>query len=458
MRPPTTTLVAARHAVEASVAAAAGAAGRRPRPRDAGRASPPPARRRAADAYRAPSVGAAERRRRARLAPALVAVVGEVVAAARAALVVRDQAAVRLAGAGAADQGAGRSAVARSCASTARWPRSCRRSRSSRRAPRSRWSARSRAWSPGATSGSLHLGQRGAGGPRAVRGVRPGRPRVRRAQGRRGRRAYRRGAAGVGIKPDLVPAGEQSARGCSRTGRRTTRCSTRSTGSSCRAPTSRPRRWSPACSELGWEVDDVTAYRTVRAAPPPRRVREAIKGGGFDAVRLHLVARRCATWSASPASRTPSTVIACIGPADGEDGRGARPAGRRPRRDAVGARAGRRASPSTAPASGSPRPRSGEPVAGGRASGAARGAPEGRAERGRVPAASGRAGCAQTPAMRRLVAETRLHPADLVLPLFVKEGIAEPVPIAADAGRRAAHAATRCGRRPPRRSRPGWAA
>ena len=34
-----------------------------------------------------------------------------------------------------------------------------------------------------------------------------------------------------------------------------------------------------------------------------------------------------------------------------------------------------------------------------------------------------------TPAMRRLVAETRLHPADLVLPLFVKEGLAEPAPI-----------------------------
>jgi porphobilinogen synthase len=31
-----------------------------------------------------------------------------------------------------------------------------------------------------------------------------------------------------------------------------------------------------------------------------------------------------------------------------------------------------------------------------------------------------------TPAMRRLVAETRLHPADLVLPMFVREGISEP--------------------------------
>ncbi|MFL6140147.1 MAG: porphobilinogen synthase [Frankiaceae bacterium] len=35
----------------------------------------------------------------------------------------------------------------------------------------------------------------------------------------------------------------------------------------------------------------------------------------------------------------------------------------------------------------------------------------------------------RTPALRRLAAETRLHPADLVLPLFVKEGIGEPVPV-----------------------------
>jgi uroporphyrinogen III methyltransferase / synthase len=37
-------------------------------------------------------------------------------------------------------------------------------------------------------------------------------------------------------------------------------------------------------TDLGWEADDVTAYRTVRAAPPPAPIREAIKGGGFDAV------------------------------------------------------------------------------------------------------------------------------------------------------------------------------
>ncbi|MFD7736412.1 porphobilinogen synthase [Kitasatospora phosalacinea] len=34
-----------------------------------------------------------------------------------------------------------------------------------------------------------------------------------------------------------------------------------------------------------------------------------------------------------------------------------------------------------------------------------------------------------TPAMRRLVAETRLHPAELILPAFVREGITEPRPI-----------------------------
>ncbi|WP_308222422.1 porphobilinogen synthase [Kitasatospora sp. A2-31] len=35
----------------------------------------------------------------------------------------------------------------------------------------------------------------------------------------------------------------------------------------------------------------------------------------------------------------------------------------------------------------------------------------------------------RSPAMRRLVAETRLHPAELVLPLFVREGVSEPVPV-----------------------------
>ncbi|KJY39779.1 porphobilinogen synthase [Streptomyces sp. NRRL S-495] len=39
-----------------------------------------------------------------------------------------------------------------------------------------------------------------------------------------------------------------------------------------------------------------------------------------------------------------------------------------------------------------------------------------------------------TPAMRRLVAETRLHPAELILPLFVREGVREPVPVSSMPG------------------------
>jgi len=40
----------------------------------------------------------------------------------------------------------------------------------------------------------------------------------------------------------------------------------------------------------------------------------------------------------------------------------------------------------------------------------------------------------RTPALRRLVSDVRLDPADLVLPVFVKEGISEPAPIASMPG------------------------
>ncbi|MCW2899733.1 MAG: Porphobilinogen synthase [Streptosporangiaceae bacterium] len=60
----------------------------------------------------------------------------------------------------------------------------------------------------------------------------------------------------------------------------------------------------------------------------------------------------------------------------------------------------------------------------------------------------------RTPAMRRLVAETRLSPADLVLPMFVKEGIGEAQPVPSmpgvlqhtrDSLRKAAHDAVEAG-------------
>ena len=60
----------------------------------------------------------------------------------------------------------------------------------------------------------------------------------------------------------------------------------------------------------------------------------------------------------------------------------------------------------------------------------------------------------RTPALRRMVAETRLSPAELVLPMFVKEGIAEPQPVTSmpgvvqhtrDSLRKAAHEAADAG-------------
>jgi uroporphyrinogen III methyltransferase / synthase len=117
-----------------------------------------------------------------------------------------------------------------------------------------------------------------------------------------------------GIKPDLVPSGEQSARGL-------------------------VEDWPPydevldpinrvflpradiatetlvaGLTELGWEVDDVTAYRTVRAAPPPAPTREAIKTGKFDAVVFtsSSTVRNLVGIAGKPHA---STVIAVIGPA-----------------------------------------------------------------------------------------------------------------------------------------------
>ena len=117
-----------------------------------------------------------------------------------------------------------------------------------------------------------------------------------------------------GLEPDLVPSGEQSARGLL-------------------------EEWPPfdevldpinrvflpradiatetlvaGLQEMGWEVDDVTAYRTVRAAPPAASIREAIKTGKFDAVVFtsSSTVRNLVGIAGKP---HPATVVACIGPA-----------------------------------------------------------------------------------------------------------------------------------------------
>ncbi|QNQ89527.1 bifunctional uroporphyrinogen-III C-methyltransferase/uroporphyrinogen-III synthase [Corynebacterium poyangense] len=66
--------------------------------------------------------------------------------------------------------------------------------------------------------------------------------------------------------------------------------------------------------DLGWEVDDVVAYRTVRAAPPSADIRDMIKSGGFDAVCFtsSSTVRNLVGIAGKPHQRT---IIACIGPA-----------------------------------------------------------------------------------------------------------------------------------------------
>ena len=65
--------------------------------------------------------------------------------------------------------------------------------------------------------------------------------------------------------------------------------------------------------DKGWEVDDVTAYRTVRASPPPQPTREAIKGGAFDAVLFtsSSTVRNLVGIAGKPHN---TTAIAVIGP------------------------------------------------------------------------------------------------------------------------------------------------
>jgi uroporphyrinogen III methyltransferase/synthase len=116
-----------------------------------------------------------------------------------------------------------------------------------------------------------------------------------------------------GIMPDLVPEGEQSAEGLA---------GAWPVYDDVLDPINRvllPRAdiategLLSRLTELGWEAEDVTAYRTVRAAPPPAPIREAIKGGGFDAVLFtsSSTVRNLIGIAGKPHA---VTVIAVIGP------------------------------------------------------------------------------------------------------------------------------------------------
>jgi uroporphyrinogen III methyltransferase/synthase len=116
-----------------------------------------------------------------------------------------------------------------------------------------------------------------------------------------------------GIRPDLVPSGEQS-----------------SEGLLADWPEYEPsydaldrvllpradiatETLAAGLLERGWQIDDVTAYRTVRAAPPPAETREAIKAGGFDAVVFtsSSTVRNLVGIAGKPHT---SSIIAVIGP------------------------------------------------------------------------------------------------------------------------------------------------
>src|SRR5882757_3506253 len=120
-----------------------------------------------------------------------------------------------------------------------------------------------------------------------------------------------------GISPELVPSGEQSSLGL---------LDEFPDYDSIFDPVNRvllPRAdiatetLAEGLRERGWEIEDVTAYRTVRAAPPPAATREMIKTGGFDAVCFtsSSTVRNLVGIAGKPHART---IVACIGPKTAE--------------------------------------------------------------------------------------------------------------------------------------------
>jgi uroporphyrinogen III methyltransferase/synthase len=116
-----------------------------------------------------------------------------------------------------------------------------------------------------------------------------------------------------GIKPELVPSGEQSSEGL---------LADFPPYDDVLDPIDRvllPRAdiatetLAAGLRERGWEIDDVTAYRTVRAAPPAADIRDAIKSGGFQAVCFtsSSTVRNLVGIAGKPHAKT---VVACIGP------------------------------------------------------------------------------------------------------------------------------------------------
>jgi len=118
----------------------------------------------------------------------------------------------------------------------------------------------------------------------------------------------------MGLLPDLVPSGEQSARGLLAEWPAYDPDLDPINGVFLPRADIATDILVAGLQELGWAVDDVTAYRTVRAAPPPAPVRDAIKKGDFDAVLFtsSSTVRNLVGIAGKPHA---TTVVACIGPA-----------------------------------------------------------------------------------------------------------------------------------------------
>ena len=219
--------------------------------------------------------------------------------------------------------------------------------------------------------------------------------------------------------------------------------------------------------DLGWECDDVTAYRTVRAAPPPAPTRDAIKAGKFDAVVFtsSSTVRNLVGIAGKP---HPSTVIAVIGPATAKtaEEHGLRVDVMAPKPDVevlveslADFGAARRLAMVEA---GQPVAKPSERKPATRREGHRRSSAGDASSRTRLAAVVGPLvvrprRLRTTPALRRMVAETRVEARQLVLPLFVREGIDST---GLRSGRCRASSSTRgrrCSRRPTRQPSSGSA-
>ena len=124
----------------------------------------------------------------------------------------------------------------------------------------------------------------------------------------------------MGLEPDLVPSGEQSARGLLADWPAYDPDLDPINGVFLPRADIATDILVTGLQEAGWAVDDVTAYRTVRAAPPPAPVRESIKKGDFDAVLFtsSSTVRNLVGIAGKPHA---GTVVACIGPATAQTAR-----------------------------------------------------------------------------------------------------------------------------------------